>query len=147
MKRVAACAALAATMTIIVACGSDEKRLGADEFIKQANAVCDAGRIAIDAVAAEMFASGEQPTAEQLMTFGNETVVPKVQEQIDGIKKLSPPSDLEDDADQMIADAQEALDKIKDDPASALSGEEDPFADVNAQAAAIGLTACAGNEG
>ncbi len=139
MKRITS---LAATMIIIVACGSDEKRLSADEFTKQANAICDAGNTAIDDAAAELFPSGEEPTAEQLTTFASETLVPTLQEQIDGLKKLKPPSDLEDAVDQMLADAQTATDKIKADPVTVFSGEEDPFAEVSVQAAAIGLTDC-----
>lgn len=146
MKKAVVFAALASVVTMIAACGSDETRLSNDEFLKQGNAICDTGNTAIDAAAAELFASGDEPTPEQLATFGNDVLVPNVQRQIDGLKKLKPPADLEKDVDQMVADAQKALDKISDDPAAALGGDEDLFADVNAQAAAIGLTSCAGDD-
>ncbi len=146
MKRVVVFGVLASMMTILAACGSDEERLSTEDFLKQGNAICAAGTTAIDDVAAEMFASGEEPTPEQLTTFGNDVLVPNVQNQIDGIKALNPPADLDEEVGQMLADAQTALDKLKDDPVTALSGEVDPFADANVQATAIGLTACAGDD-
>ncbi len=147
MKRALVIAALTSMMTILAACGSDEERLSTEEFLKQGNDICAAGITAIDDVAAEMFASGEEPTPEQMATFGNDVIVPNVQGQIDGIKALNPPADLDEKVDQMLADAQTAVDKIKDDPVAALSGEVDPFADANVQATEIGLVACAGDDG
>ncbi len=134
-------------MTIFAACGSDDERLTTEEFLKQGNVICAAGTTAIDDAATEMFASGEEPTPDQLATFGNDVVVPNVQRQIDGIKGLNPPADLDEEVDLLLADAQTALDKIKDDPVAVLSGEVDPFADANAKATEIGLVACAGDDG
>lgn len=146
MKRVVLLTALASMMTMIAACGSDEKRLSTEEFLKQGNAICDAGNTAIDAAGEKLFPSGG-PTPELLTTFANDVLVPSVQGQINDLKALSPPADLEDEVDKLLADAQTALDKVKADPVPALNGPEDPFADVNVRAAKIGLTACAGGDG
>lgn len=146
MKRIVVTTALVSVLTMIAACGSDEKRLSAEEFLKQGNAICAAGNKVLDDAGTEMFGSGEEPTEEQMTTFVNDVLAPNVQDQIDGIKALRAPADLEDDVDQMLSDAQTAVDKFKDDPVAVFSSEEDPFADVNVQAAAIGLTACSGDD-
>ncbi len=146
MKTSVVLAALISVMTTIAACSSDEERLSTEEFLKQGNAICAAGQAVIDEGSTEMFASGEEPTPEQMTTFSNDILEPAVQGQIDGLNELSPPADLEDDVDQMLSAAQTALDKINDDPVAAFTGEEDPFANVNAQAASIGLTACSDGE-
>lgn len=147
MRRVVVFAVLVPAMMLGgVACGDDEETLTTEEFLDQGNAICETGTTEIDAAGEELFSAGEEPTPEQQTAFVEDTLAPLIQDQIDGIEELNPPEDLEDDVDQMLADVQTVLDGITDDPESLFGAEEDPFAEVNAQATEIGLTACAGDD-
>jgi len=77
---------------------------------------------------------GASATRAHALSGSNvDVLVPNAQGQIDDLGALSAPEDLQDDVDQMLADAQTALDGLTDDP-ELVSGNEDPFADVYAQA-------------
>lgn len=133
----------------LTACGDDdEERLSKADFLEQGNAICDAGNEEAD----EAFASisdGEEPPMEDLVALFEDTLIPSVRGQIDDLRALNPPADLEDDVNKMLDDASDAIDEIEagldDDPGAVFEGE-DPFEEVNVQAAAIGLTSCAESE-
>jgi hypothetical protein len=114
------------------------------EFVSQANAICKAGDKDVNAAAQDTF-GGQQPTDAQVEQFATETLVPSIQGQIDGIRALVPPEDIADDVTTFLDDAEAALGQIQDDPSLLqASNNEGPFADVNKQADALGLTSCAG---
>lgn len=145
MRRVVVFAVLVPmTVLMVVACGDDEETLTTEEFLDQGNAVCETGTTEIDAAGEELFASGDEPTPEEQTAFVEDTLAPLVQDQIDGLEALNPPEDLQDDVDELLAEAQATLDSITDDPAS-IFGDDNPFADADAMAIEIGLTACAGS--
>ncbi len=74
-------------------------------------------------------------------------MIPAVQGQVDGIKALKPPKELEKKVNQILSGAQKILDDAKSDY-SVFVGTADPFADVNVLSNEIGLTTCgAGGEG
>jgi hypothetical protein len=149
MRRVVTFAVLVPmTVLMIVACGDDEETLTTDEFVEQADAICAAGTTELDDAFAELYGpSGEEPTPEQQTAFVEDTVAPLIQGQIDSGEALNPPEDLQDEVEQWLADVQTVLDGITDDPESIFGPEaEDLFAEVDAQASEIGLTACAGED-
>ncbi len=90
---------------------------------------------------------GQEPTAEQMGTLVLEVFVPDVQSQIDDVRALEPPDELADAVETFLDDAEATLDELEqqatDDPSAVFSEDEDPFAEVNVQANAIGLTECA----
>jgi hypothetical protein len=125
------------------ATGTDGVALTEEEFVAQGNEICAAGNEEIDQAANETFA-GQEPTDAQVEQFAG-ILVPSIQAQIDGIRALTPPEDLAADVDTFLADAEDALAEVEADSSLLLaSDEEGPFADVNAQAVALGLTECAG---
>lgn len=140
--------AIAAALAI-AACGGDDEESGDApattttpaltevEFLEEGNAICAAGNEEIDA------ASQEIAGQEDAVAFVEETLVPSIQGQLDGLGELQAPPELEADVETLLADAQSALGEIEADPESVLSGG-DPFADVNQQATDIGLEECAG---
>jgi hypothetical protein len=124
--------------------------LSKDDFLKQGNAICDAGNKEIAAADDVFETSSEEPQPEAIKAFLKDKLIPSVTRQIDAIDKLKPPKDLEAAVDKLVKDAKAALDELKkkadSDPASVFAGS-DPFADANKEASAIGLTACgAGSE-
>ena len=139
--------AITALTLFVAACGDDD-RLSTAEFVKQGNAICKAGEDKIEAAAAKAFPNeNEQPDPVVFKTLANETLIPSVKEQLDGVDALKAPKDLQDAVDRMVADGRAALDKMKadinNDIDAFLENEADPFAEVNKQAGEIGLTVCA----
>ena len=115
-----------------------------DEFVSQANAICKAGDKEVNQAGNELF-GGQQPTEAQIEQFAKDILVPSVQGQIDAIRALAPPEDIAGDVTTFLDDAEAALGEIAADPSLLqASDNEGPFADVNEQADALGLTECAG---
>jgi hypothetical protein len=130
----------------LVACGDDGggDALTQSEFEDQANAICDEGNDEIDAEANDFFAdvpSGEAPSEDDESAFVNDVLVPNVQGQIDDIRDLDAPEDIQDDLNATLDQAEEILDQISDDPSIAFS-DEDPFDEINAELDDLGLTSC-----
>ena len=91
-------APLAAAGLIVAGCGSDSSSsttsttaLTKSEFLAQGNAICAKGNKAINQAAQETF-NKQQPSASQLNQFATQTLIPNIQQQIDGIKALPAPS-------------------------------------------------------
>ncbi len=144
----------AATGLIAAGCGDDDDDGGSssdstatattettasltkDEWITQADAICQESNDAIEAAAP----SGSA-TADDVDAFVTDTLVPQVQSQLDDIRALGLPEGAEDGATVILDEAQEATDKLEADPTLLRNGE-DPFAKANADAQAFGLTVC-----
>lgn len=150
MNRIAG-VVLVAFVLVTAACGgSSSSALSKDEFVKQGNAICQKGNDAINSVGSSQFSGSSQPDPAAIQKFFNETVAPNIKKQIDDIAALKPPSDLKSGRDKMVADARAALAKLQSevasDPNAAFNDQsQDPFADVNKEATAIGLATCASN--
>ena len=139
-------ACLAATGLIAAGCGDDDDdggdALTKEEFVTQGNKICTDGNAEIEAEAEEVFASG-QPTPEEELAFAEDSVVPNIQSQIDGLRDLTPPEEDEETVTEMLDAAQAALDRAEADPSLLTSaGGEDVFVDVNVQLNDYGLTEC-----
>jgi hypothetical protein len=148
MRRFALIAVLCVGACVLAGCGDDDEALSEQEFLEQGNAICAAGNERLDAAFEDLdLGEGQEPTAEQMATLVLEGLVPDVQSQIDDIRALEPPDELADPVETFLDDAQAALDELEqqatDDPLAVFSEDEDPFAEVNAQANEIGLTECA----
>jgi len=121
------------------ASGASGTALTQEEFVSQGNAICAAGNKELDQAGNDIFSQGQKPTDAQLQQFAD-VAVPSIQGQIDAIRALTPPADIADDVTTFLDDAESALDQVKADPTLF---EQEPFADVNKQATAIGLDECA----
>jgi hypothetical protein len=77
-------------------------------------------------------------------------LVPIVRTEIDDLRELNPPEELEDEASQLFDDADAVIDEIEqmiqDDPEAFVESDEDLFAEVNERATELGLVEC-GDEG
>jgi hypothetical protein len=149
MKGLTVLAAMAVIGVVFAGCGDDDgEALSEDEFLRQGNTICAEGEEEIVGAAEELFGGGEEPTAEQISDFWNDVVRPRTQEQIDGIDDLEPPEDMQADVDELVDTARAALEeleeRVQDDPIAAFESEDDPFAEANAMAEAIGLNDCSG---
>jgi len=137
---------------IIAGCGGDDEDtttaatttvgepLSKSEFIQEADAICNESQQNID-FTAEQLGPG-RPSREELERFTNQTLVPEIQQQIDGVSALTPPEGDEQRITKFLDMAQEALDRVKQDP-SLLQGGEDPFKETEQLAEDYGFQACA----
>jgi hypothetical protein len=136
------CALLAAGL-LAAGCGGGDDNLTKAEFLKQGNAVCKKGNDQIDKAARQTFGK-KHPSQAELNTFANDTLIPVVQQEIDGIRDLNPPSEDEDQVNAIVDEAQAALDKGKDDPSLLTNEKADPFKKANKLANDYGLKECGG---
>ena len=140
-------ALVVASAAIAVGCGSSDsdsttsEALSKSEFLKQGNAICKQGNQEINAAFNDAFGGGSKPSQDEIDQVVTDTVVPSIQGQIDDLSALTPPSGDEDTVNNILDEAQTALDQVKDDP-SAITGKDDPFAQANQDAKAYGLTVC-----
>jgi hypothetical protein len=123
------------------ATGATGEPLSKDEFITQADAICKAGDKKIDAAAQETFSGGQPSQAEQEQ-FVTEDVVPNIQEQIDGLRALTPPEGDEEEVSAILDSAQDAIDQTEADPGALTEGGDDPFSEANQLAEEYGLEVC-----
>jgi hypothetical protein len=143
-------AGLLATGLIAAGCGGDDddddggdggEALSKEEFVAEANQVCQAGNAELDAAGNEAFGEGE-PTPQEQEEFVTETAVPNIQGQIDDIRALGIPEGDEDEVNGFLDEAEAVIDEAEADPQTFFQG--DPFAEVNDDLTAYGLTTCAG---
>ena len=143
MRRLLWMALITVSGLVLASCG--DQRLSREEFLQQGNQICSEGNARLDAAAEETFGDlrqNEKPSAEQLESF-HATLVSDIQGQIDDIRELKPPEELEAGVDTLLQRAQGALDQVEEGGPQVLLSEEDPFAEVNRLAGDIGLTECA----
>jgi hypothetical protein len=140
----------------VAACGSDGDRLSEGEFFAQANEICRVGNAAFNKTMEEtfdaLFPAGTEPTDEEFQQVIEENgraiaddIVSNVRGQIDDIRDLKAPSDLEVQLGHIFDESSEVLDRLSN--ASSfefLVGDDDPFARQNSELRAMGLTACGG---
>lgn len=129
------------------ASGAQGAALSKSEFLAKGNAICAKGNQEIQAATKKAFPQGQQPSQAELNKFATDTLIPTVQQEIDGIKALPPPSGDEDQVNAIVNAAQSALDKGKQDPSTLVSQGSDPFAQANKLANAYGLTKCGSENG
>ncbi len=121
--------------------GTEGEQLSEDQYVARANEICDQGDADLDEAAAEAFSSG-QPSEAEASAFFADSVIPGIQSQIDEIRSLSGPAEVESEVTGVLDDAQEILDELSGDPSS-FEDADNPFADVNERFTALGITSCA----
>ena len=151
MKRIVG--VLFGAVVVVSACGGGgSSALSKDEFVSKGNAICKTGNDAIDAAGKSVFTdSNSAPDPATFQKFFKDTALPNIKKQIDDIANLKPPKELQAQVDTLVKDARAALAKLQDqintDPNAALNNGNDPFADVNKEATALGLGTCAAGSG
>jgi hypothetical protein len=109
------------------------------DFVAQANQIC---REAIEEL------SGQEPSGsdeDEIVAYITGVFVPSVRQQLDDIRDLGFPPGDEAELTELLDAADAALDEIEADAAGVLASGEDPFAEVNDQLNAYGLTECGGD--
>jgi hypothetical protein len=126
-----------------VACGSSSDDAPSKaEFVKQADAICKKGNQDINQAAQKVFTTKSQPSRAEFEKFANDTLIPSVQKQVDGVDGLTPPKGDEDQVQKITDEANAAIAKAKQDPTLLESNKSDPFAKANKLATDYGLKVC-----
>lgn len=110
--------------------------LSKEQFIAQADAICAAGDKSLNA-AVQSLGNG-QPSQADLQQF-SQVAVPALQEEVDAISALPPPSGDEEQITAMLNAVQNGIDEIKSDPAAI---EGDPLSEASQIAQDYGLQQC-----
>lgn len=141
---------------ILAGCGGSSsssstsgEALSKSQFLAQGNAICAKGEEEIQAAGKKVFTSSKAPSQATQEKFATDTIIPNVQQQIDGIEALTPPSGDESQVKAITDAAQSALDKAKSDPTllTDQGNGADPFAQANKLADAYGLDKCGSGSG
>jgi hypothetical protein len=151
---------------LFASCGIQSEPLSKAEFIEQANAICQSTNNRVEPLFEEVYNNLEDvdwddPDNELLLFVrfdeAMDEVLPIMNEQLDSIGALEPPSEDEELIDELIADQEAALTEFAvlmdaaadgDEPAlAALDSEEDPFEEINRRARDYGLTVCGEEDG
>jgi len=149
-------AVIATAAVVIAGCGGGSSSTTGDsgtalsksEFLAKGNAICAKGNQEINAAAKKVFTQSAAPSQADQEKFATDTLIPNIQQQIDGIEALTPPAGDEDQVNAITDAAQSALDKAKQDPTTLTDqGGSDPFAQANKLADAYGLTKCGSDSG
>jgi len=147
-------ASVVAIALVAAGCGSSsdtteesasEATLTKSEFLKKGNAICAAGNKEIEEGFEEFgkennLSENKGPTEAQFEEISETVLVPDVSKQLEGLRSLGTPEGDEGELDELLSNAEGTLEEVEEDP-SVLS-KEDPFAEVNKEASAYGLTVC-----
>jgi hypothetical protein len=156
-RLIALIGAVMAFAAIVAGCGSSSSStestasLSKAEFVKQGNAICEAGNKEINAGFEEFakereFSKTKQPSPAEIEEGAEEIVVPSIRKQIDQIKALGAPEGEEEQVEAFVENAETQLEKGEEDASLLADESKHLFASVNEEGKALGLTACAEGE-
>ena len=110
---VTACATLA-----LAGCGDDgdsgSEELSKDEFISQADEICEKSSERIDE-AEDGFADPNAPTEEEIDAAMDDVVVPELREQLEGIRDLDAPDEDDEKIEEMLDNLEKGIDSLEED--------------------------------
>jgi hypothetical protein len=149
MRRIALCLIAVAGLGVGAACGGDDSPpLSADEFAKQANAICKAGDAKLADAGKEILKDPAGTKPEDLVKFYLEHAVPNARYKLKEIGKLKPPTKNQAKVKKMLESGDKATDTVedglKDQGAAFLAAKgADPFKEFDETARDLKLTDCA----
>jgi hypothetical protein len=150
MRRIALCLLVLAALGAGADCGGGDSGppLSADEFAKEANAICKAGDAKL-ADEGKNILKDANTSPDQLAKFFLDHAIPNARTKLEQIGKLHPPTKEKDKVKKMLAAGKKATDTVetglKKQGAAYLSAKgPDPFKDFNGLAKDLKLTDCAG---
>jgi hypothetical protein len=107
-------------------CGGDDDdtttaALSKQEFIAQGDEICAKADKELDQASRETFDQGK-PSQQEVEQFATDSLVPNIQGQIDAIRALGIPEGDEEQINATLDDAQEAVDRLAQDPSQLEDG-------------------------
>jgi hypothetical protein len=151
---------------LFASCGIQSEPLTKSEFVEQANAICQSTNDRVEPLFDEVYAGLEDVDFDdpdnQFLLFERfneamDEVLPIMEEQLDDIRDLEPPSEDEELIDTLIDDQEAAIAEFAvlmnaaaggDEAALAeLDTDEDAFDEIDRRARDYGLTVCGEEDG
>jgi hypothetical protein len=141
---------LVAAAVAVVGCGGDDDGLptgevSKSEYILQADRICARGDRQINLAADQYFGeelglrSNQRPTDQQIARFGEDEVIPGIQDQHDELVELEAPEEDAEELEEIYDTLQAEIDAAEEDPVTVA---EDAFAEASRLARDYGLEAC-----
>ena len=133
----------------LAACGGDDESttdttqgtpLTHDDFVAQADSICQSADSELDQVGQEL---GNSPSQADLEKTVEDTVVPNLQQQLNAIEALGAPEGETEQVDEITSGLSDAISELEADPSKIT--DDTLFADVNQKAEDFGLTVCGAN--
>jgi hypothetical protein len=118
-KIIGVLAALLAAGLIVAGCGDDDggETLSKQDYIAKADANCQKADKELNASEPQ-----NKPSKAEVEKFVTDELVPNIQGQIDYIRGLNGPSEIEDQVNPILDEAQEGLDQLEEDPSQIEGG-------------------------
>jgi hypothetical protein len=116
--------------------------LSKSEYITKGDQICAQGTLVIGQAGREQFGSSE-PTRDQAVQFGQDTVVPSLEDTLAKLRALQPPEGDQAKTTAIYDALEQGLDKLKQDPNLFVeSGSGGAFDQANQLAQAYGFKQC-----
>lgn len=126
----------------LAGCGGGGERLTKAEYVRQGNELCERIEQRVTEAASAAFTEqGQIPSTEEITDFANETLAPAIDEELEGLRELSPPEEDEERVDDILTAGQRAVDEVRRDP-TGLIGERNPLENYDELADGYGLERC-----
>jgi hypothetical protein len=121
------------------------------EFLKQGNAICANGNKEINEGFEAFFKKSnlkknEQPSKAQKEEAAETILIPAITKDVESIRALGAPEGEEEQVEEILDAAEEAIEKLESEPAAAIEESNQAFVKVNKLSREYGLTVCGEEE-
>jgi len=152
-KLLTAAAAAAVLAALVAGCGGGDETTDASvtltkvEFVKQGDAICQAGNKEIEE-GFEEFAKendlpeNKEPSKEQGVELVETVLLPSIEQQGEELRELGAPEGDEEQIDEMLTALEDAVAEGEDEPEILFEGKTDPFGKPNQLAEDYGFKVC-----
>ncbi|MDP8967779.1 MAG: hypothetical protein M3N04_04195, partial [Actinomycetota bacterium] len=108
-----------------------------EEFVAQANAICERHHRRISAEASKVLAGGNLPNPREFIELARETIIPEFSAQIEELRALEPSEDKAEEFRSWLADSAQLKNRVERNPAMIQNPQA--LEQVNAQVGQLGL--------
>ena len=138
--------ALAAGTIAVIAiagCGNgDGAGASRAEFVDAGNAICSDAKRDIGRATRQSLSADQPPSAAELTEFARETIIPRLERQLDELGRLPVPAGDEREVKEIVGSVQSALDQSRKQPLRFGLAKDSPYAKPDRLARNYGLTEC-----
>ena len=129
--------ALVVGAAVAAGCGGDEGP-SREEFVQQANEICERHTVPIREAAGRLLAGGELPDPREFMDLARGTIIPEYSAQVSGLQELEAPDELSEEYQRYLEMSASTREEIMQDPSVITNPAS--FEEVNRQAEQLGLS-------
>lgn len=124
---------------VAVGCGGDEGP-SQEEFVQQANAICERHTAPIREAAGRMLAGGELPEPREFMQLAQGTIIPQLTAQVNELRQLEAPEEQSEEFQRFVEASAAARERVAQDPRVIMDPTN--FQELNQQAEQLGIPEC-----